>query len=1108
MKINTNNIMNALVLGSENMGQDTIVIKSSSSWKLTHEMVEEGMQEQEDIKVLFYEFKSNAMHEAYEPFLGWVKTLYEESGVDTPEEFLELCEVYPLHRSMICHYIRTEACIRKEPIVLYEKKYDKVRFMESLTNIIKYAAGNGKILLVLCKIHLAGYSTVEYLASLIQSKDRDKIALLCTYDSTVGIPIYMNDVWESLVRIVEEQNIGMIMHDKNLAASPQKEKETVYFQLVPETFERYVSLLHTMLETLAVEQALFYLEEIEFQLRLEKEEIGKEMQIRFWELYAYAYLYNGQYQNMLMVCDKVEKLGTNHLDVKFNCTYAMSLAQNYLGQEVTAMTLARTCQSIAEEMKDEDLIFLAKMLCGIVWLKGFGTVIMDVDNSVDGISEELLAEMEERGYDNHVAYFCIYGFERSQKFFTGENPEKNLKFFQKGMQIIEQNQNDKFMIEAYRKCAMMYSVSGKMEEVEKSYKKCIDVLRRIDSKEEEADIYNGLGYNSMLRENFEQANTYYNQALQIYYDLGNPVLASETLYNMGINALVAEDYKRSCECVTAAIHLLDYYGVYKPRICNRAKLYGIVAVCHFKLGNGYKTQIYLEKMERIFRHILKPDKEPVYDLWDDELFYYRLVQGLICQQDDRLEDALEQYEQAYFHMERSTGSMYVTYPLLVSEQTEILKQLGREEERKELLQKCLEFNEKKEKAVTIEKLKTMLAGRKLKKQKYKLDIDMDLEMVFSMAKRYGAERALTLKNKNIDFLSSWQEMFATVDLNEEVIVKQSMLTLKNYFGLDRILLFNIEKNGDKTVKYCDKEIPLENNTLDHVAHFFRENKSSFVVSRIDGNFEEYEEIICDFGMNTVVSMIGIPIFSKNELQTVFITYQIMYENFSSAETMLKKSDLRIFVVALRQLMNEIYRADARKRIAEMNRELKNKNMLLENIARTDSLTGLLNRQGFNKIVDEKLDYGEDGSRYLNVMYIDLDNFKYCNDTFGHDVGDLVLRLFANMFTSIIGQSGYVVRYGGDEFVVVAQSDNPDYGKEVAEDIFGELKENHAFADEISKSVGKAVSIPDNKKLSCSIGIAVDEAKHVEMISDLLKHADSSLYKVKKTTKNSYEVWQS
>lgn len=1102
--MNTRNIINALILGSDNMGQDAIVVKSNGPYQLTYEMVKESVADQEEIQVLFYEFKPNVMHEAYEPFLGWVKEIYEKSGEESLEDFMEQCDVYPLHREMLCSYIKNGVCIRKEPIILYEQEYDKKRFMESLTNIIKYAAGDKKMLLVLGKIHLAGYSTIAYLNSLMQNCDSEKMALLCTYDSTGGIPGYMNAVWEEMVHTVEEQNLGMVI--KVTEAERPQVKEILYFKPEPGVVDTYIRNIHTMLETLAVEQAIYYLDEITYKFKHEKEEIAQDKKISLDELYAFAYLYTGKYQNTLMVCDRVKKLGTDRLDVKFDCSYAMSLAQSLLGQEVTATALAKTCQSIAVEMKDEKREFLAKMLLGVVRLKGFGHVIIDTtDNYIDG---KLIADMEERGYLNHVAYFCIYGFERGQQYFMGDHPTQNLKYFQKGLEIIEQIGNDKFVIEAYGKCAMMYSIVGNMDEVENSYKKCIEALRRLDGRGEEADIYNGLGYNNMLRDNFEQANKYYNQALQIYYDLGRPVMASETLYNMGINALVAEDYKRCCECITAAIQLLDYYGVYKPRVCNRAKLYGLVAVSHIKLGNGYKSQIYMEKMERIFRHIFKPDKEPVYDMWDDELFYYHLVQGLIYQKDDRLEESLKEFDQAWFHMERSTGSMFVTYPFLACERAEILRKLGREDERKELLEQCIQFNISKEKTVIVAKLKNLLADKKVKKTEWKLDIDMDMDIVLSMARELGAERALTFKNKNIDFLSNWQEMFLAEDLKESDMIEKSMLTLKNYFGLDRILLFNTGKNGEKIMKYCDGEIEIKEGMLDRIVDFFVKRRANFVVSRIDSNFEEYEEIISNFGMNSVVSMIGIPMFSRDELQTVFVTYQIMYENFSSAEVMLNKSDLRIMVLGLRQLMNEIYRAEARKRIREMNDELKTKNMLLENLAQTDSLTGLLNRQGFNKIVDEKINDEDDDWSYLIVMYIDLDNFKYCNDTFGHDTGDMVLKSFAGMFKSIIGKSGYVVRYGGDEFVIVAKNQNPDYGKEVAEAIFDKLKGNHAFADEISETVGRKVEIPEKNKLSCSIGIAVDKAKNVDMISDLLKHADESLYKVKKTTKNNYKVWAS
>lgn len=1100
------NLVNALVLGADNMGQDTIVIKSYSSWRITKEIVTESLSGDEGIKVLYYEFRPDKMQEAYEPFLDWIKQIYLESGIETPEEFMEKCQVYSLHRDMLCSYIRDGICLRREEVILNEVEYDLKRFMDSITGILQYAALGGKLLIILGRIHFAGYSTIKYLNAVINSEDSDGIALLCTYDNTYGISAYMNDIWEEFIRTVEDKNLGIAMYGDSNDGLPD---EKSYFVLEMEDYHKYIKDIHTMLKTLATEQALYYLGSIYHKLKIEKAEVDKESQVRFFELYAFAYLYAKKYQNALMICDNIKNMGSDDLNVQFNCNYAMSMAQVYMGQNVSAMMLAKRCRSIADEMQDDYMQFIAKLLAGIVILKGFAAINFSIEGVRDVVSDEFVAEVEARGFYNHLSYFYIYAFEQNRECYIGEHPEKNLIYFKKGLDIIKKNENDKFLMDAYKKCALFYSVVGNIDEVDRNYKKCIDVLRRLNGKAEEADIYNGLGYNRMVREDFEQANIYYNQALEIFYKLNDPQMLSETFYNMSINALMAEDYKKCCVYITASIQLLDNYGIYKPRVCNRSKLYGIAAVCNFKLGNGYKTQIYLEKMERIFRHILIPDGEPKYDLWDDELFYYYFIRGLINKKEGMIEDALSHYDKAEFHMRRSEGSMFVSYSMLACEKADLLDMLKREEERKALLCDCMEFSRNIENDFSATKMKILLDGQKIKKSSFALDMYIDIDAALLMAKQLGAERELLATNKNLEFLSNWQEMFVGEMFSEEDMIQQSMITLRNNFGLDRILFFYVKDNDEKEIKYCDSEIEINDSMTDNIVKFFCERRSSFVVSRIDGEFEEYKDIIQNFGMNTVVSMIGIPMFVKDKLQTVFITYQIMYENFNGTEVMLKESDLSIFKLALRQLVSEIYRANSRIRIGEMNRELKAKNMLLENLAQTDALTGLLNRQGFNKIVDEKLnpDNSYTGAeQYLTVMYVDLDNFKYCNDSFGHDVGDVILKEFANLFAGIIGKSGYVVRYGGDEFVIVVENINPSYGEEVAEAIFEELVDNDAFADKIVESIGRDVSIPDEKKLSCSIGIAVDKTKNVKMISDLLKHADDALYCVKKSTKHDYKVW--
>ena len=89
---------------------------------------------------------------------------------------------------------------------------------------------------------------------------------------------------------------------------------------------------------------------------------------------------------------------------------------------------------------------------------------------------------------------------------------------------------------------------------------------------------------------------------------------------------------------------------------------------------------------------------------------------------------------------------------------------------------------------------------------------------------------------------------------------------------------------------------------------------------------------------------------------------------------------------------------------------------LSDMAVKDQLTGLYNRQGFEKNMEE---WSSRKDLYKAVIYIDLDNFKYYNDNFGHELGDYVLVRFAQVLEESVKDVGYAVRYGGDEFIICA-----------------------------------------------------------------------------------------
>ena len=106
-------------------------------------------------------------------------------------------------------------------------------------------------------------------------------------------------------------------------------------------------------------------------------------------------------------------------------------------------------------------------------------------------------------------------------------------------------------------------------------------------------------------------------------------------------------------------------------------------------------------------------------------------------------------------------------------------------------------------------------------------------------------------------------------------------------------------------------------------------------------------------------------------------------------------------------------------------ELRHLQEKLEALALRDPLTGLANRRLFNELLDADLARTQRSGLPLAVAFLDLDGFKNVNDTYGHDVGDLVLCETARRLVSTVRGADIVARLGGDEFVVVYEPNDPN-----------------------------------------------------------------------------------
>ncbi|WP_170984461.1 putative bifunctional diguanylate cyclase/phosphodiesterase [Rhodoligotrophos defluvii] len=164
----------------------------------------------------------------------------------------------------------------------------------------------------------------------------------------------------------------------------------------------------------------------------------------------------------------------------------------------------------------------------------------------------------------------------------------------------------------------------------------------------------------------------------------------------------------------------------------------------------------------------------------------------------------------------------------------------------------------------------------------------------------------------------------------------------------------------------------------------------------------------------------------------------------------------------------------------------------QHLAFTDGLTGLPNRLMFSQCLERDLAGVRAGQTTLALLYLDIDNFKNVNDTWGHPAGDELIREVARRLLSVCRESDTVARLGGDEFAILCVDTDAENGRRVCNQV---LK---AFGEPFTE-IGQQMSI------TVSIGMALAPAAGIEA-SELFRKADIALYRAKAEERGSYRLF--
>ena len=157
---------------------------------------------------------------------------------------------------------------------------------------------------------------------------------------------------------------------------------------------------------------------------------------------------------------------------------------------------------------------------------------------------------------------------------------------------------------------------------------------------------------------------------------------------------------------------------------------------------------------------------------------------------------------------------------------------------------------------------------------------------------------------------------------------------------------------------------------------------------------------------------------------------------------------------------------------------------------TDSLTGLSNRKAFDSEIERIMSESEKENIPFSILMLDIDHFKTFNDSFGHQVGDQVLRLVAKCLTDGIKGKDIAARYGGEEFVIILPDTELAAGVAVANN----LRKIVANKDVVNRNTGERLA-----RITMSVGVAQFSGN--ENVEEIIARADAALYTAKHNGRN-------
>ena len=645
-----------------------------------------------------------------------------------------------------------------------------------------------------------------------------------------------------------------------------------------------------------------------------------------------------------------------------------------------------------------------------------------------------------------------------------------LPFIENAIEISEQIGNEAALSTGYNWKGIILLHEGRTEEAHYWYERCNELRTKINDIPGMIKIRNGLSYEYLTRTQYKKSYNLLNEMSDKLLEIKDHAEAVITLNNIANTLFFSRHFLEAYTFYQKILRLLVLLQFDKKSGTSFLPEYNDILIHKTYIdlfdGNINRAKINFHNILHNKRTITKIN-EPL----------KLLFQSVFVLFDDELEESKALIEEAESKFESCSVAQTFQHVFILYEYATFLRECGYENEVEYYIQKA--FNIAKE-----NKLEYYIKGEN---EPLSLDEYMDHAEFYVMPKIDLEQLEETIKKEKLvgqmhkrlrdsQFLNKIMSISTNFDCDDAIFSENVIHAISDYTIAEAIYIaIKPDDKWEILAKFSKKD------DLDITQKTWNDFSEKYSDAKYQGKIFYDSASGWYFGNNRKYRYAGAIIIVPDKSAI-----------FSS-------EDLNVLNIAISNVHSQYVIRKQRDR--------------LQFISATDQLSMLNNRRSLMEKMEIESEmiqrYAKNKPKHFQttISFIDLDNFKYINDTFGHNAGDLIIKCFAQSLKKIYRKVDFVSRFGGDEFVILMPSTNCLEAKRAAERLYKELNAQNHYISQLSDLLKTEIDIPENKRLRFSMGICsnydIEDPTDLELT---MKNADHALYYSKKHGKNQIVIW--